>query len=830
MPLISSPVAYPLSSSPLEVSEIRKRPQPPDFDSHPVKRKLFGRSLFDSKGIKDETALKVAPALSIGSERSRTCFRKPPGPFVEDQDEAISNYGDSGSIESSVTATSLPPQKTANEKEAGPEDFAKSDISPHLCAINLTSGKKFPIRRKKYQPTLSYEQLIASRSATASGRAQTSYYGLEMHKLMDEAAVIAATKKQQPLTTSPVAPQPSIETGSVHRRHRSMMWTEKYRAKKFTDLVGDERTHRTVLRWLKGWDTIVFPGVIKPRVKSKVTDDSPEERPHRKILLLTGPPGLGKTTLAHVCARQAGYEVVEINASDERSSQVVKGRIRDSVGTENVRGVNTKTLDGTVRKAGRPVCVVIDEVDGVVGGSSGGGEGGFIKALIDLVVLDQKNNPSSTSGVSNIRKKKKGDQFRLLRPMILICNDVYHPALRPLRASSLAEVIHIRKPPLDKIVARMKTIFDKEGIASDGDGIRRLCEATWGITNRRESRSNSGHNGEGDMRGILVVGEWVARKIRTTVPEPNSRLTRQWVEKHMLDDLSHNGGGARCLGRGGAKEAADRVFLDGAGFPKTVTALPLQTSASTGSAPIIGAADLNKSAAISRLRDIIDTSGEPDRIMTDIFTAYPSQPFQDDTFLSKPNAAYEWLHFHDTLSSKVFAGQEWELTPYLSQSILSFHHLFASSAKHSSSSTEPKPWAADDEEEPAPFSGPRADFTAFETAKQNRAILLGLQSSLSAPLLRSFRSPEDIATDLLPHVVRMLTPDIKPIIVGGSGETRGTASVRKESEREMVRHAVEAMGAVGVTFERVRVEDARGGYGGYAYRMEPCVCSSSMIS
>lgn len=33
-----------------------------------------------------------------------------------------------------------------------------------------------------------------------------------------------------------------------------------------------------------------------------------------KVVLLCGPPGLGKTTLAHIVAKHAGYNVVEMNA------------------------------------------------------------------------------------------------------------------------------------------------------------------------------------------------------------------------------------------------------------------------------------------------------------------------------------------------------------------------------------------------------------------------------------------------------------------------------------------------------------------------------------
>ena len=48
--------------------------------------------------------------------------------------------------------------------------------------------------------------------------------------------------------------------------------------------------------------------------------------PEKMILILYGPPGTGKTTLAHVLAKQAGYQPAEINASDERSTAGLKNR------------------------------------------------------------------------------------------------------------------------------------------------------------------------------------------------------------------------------------------------------------------------------------------------------------------------------------------------------------------------------------------------------------------------------------------------------------------------------------------------------------------------
>lgn len=621
MPYMSSPVAYPPTSSP-----------PYELQDSPRKRRK----------IQDERdPLNTVNANAATTTRAGFLFDESD---EEDDDAAISrgtsvkNAQDGQDVQARMQDTSdnimdIDQEKEVNSSSQGHNDsgidigITSSLLGPRKSYTAKTcNGKVLNIRQRPQRDNIHYQKLAAAQSETSTHRAQKEFFGVDIHRLMEKATAEEVLKQNRAESAaqenSNVLASTEVPDIALTKGNAKLLWTEKYRAKKFTDLLGDERTHRSVLRWLKSWDPIVFPHAARPKLskKSKLAQEEQQgpKQPMRKVLLLTGPPGLGKTTLAHVCARQAGYEVQEINASDERSRDVVKGRIRDMVCTESVKAVGTATNG----KTPRPVCVVVDEVDGVVGGSSGGGgggEGGFIKALLDLLNLDQKNTKAlatkKTFAETN-SKKKKGDTFRLLRPLILICNDLYHPSLRLLRQGNMAEIVYVRKPALSMIIPRLQSIFEKEGLPCDGDGVRLLCEATWGISSRREEHS-AGGTGEGDMRGILVVGEWVAAKFRAEHEKianevHPARLSKSWLQQNVLGELAQGGETSRGLGRGGSKEVVERVFAYNGGFP--MGSSTNKTLADTIAAK--GGADGMKQKVMQRLHEMVYSSGEDDRIMT----------------------------------------------------------------------------------------------------------------------------------------------------------------------------------------------------------------------
>ncbi|MFB5611568.1 MAG: AAA family ATPase [Nitrosopumilaceae archaeon] len=159
------------------------------------------------------------------------------------------------------------------------------------------------------------------------------------------------------------------------------MWSEKHRPQSISDMIGNEEARAALVEWFAKW------------------------KKGTKPILLVGPPGIGKTTIANLAGKQFGYDMISLNASDVRS----KSRISEVL----------NPVLGNISVLGSPM-IFVDEVDGIHGRADFGGAEALIKILKEPTVpIVLAANSDISTKMKSIKKATKTIYFRPLPPRLL---------------------------------------------------------------------------------------------------------------------------------------------------------------------------------------------------------------------------------------------------------------------------------------------------------------------------------------------------------------------------------------------------------------------------
>ncbi|MCJ7631771.1 AAA family ATPase, partial [Candidatus Bathyarchaeota archaeon] len=112
----------------------------------------------------------------------------------------------------------------------------------------------------------------------------------------------------------------------------SASWAVKHRPTDLSEFVDNEEAVATLDEWLTSWNI---------------------GKPSKKAAFLFGPPGVGKSESLILLARKFRFDLVEMNASDQRTKENVQ-RVAGMASTESSLFGNTKII-------------LLDELEGMSG-------------------------------------------------------------------------------------------------------------------------------------------------------------------------------------------------------------------------------------------------------------------------------------------------------------------------------------------------------------------------------------------------------------------------------------------------------------------------------
>ncbi|MGC9060805.1 MAG: replication factor C large subunit [Thermoplasmata archaeon] len=218
----------------------------------------------------------------------------------------------------------------------------------------------------------------------------------------------------------------------------SEMWVEKYRPRLLKEVIGNKQALEKLKIWGEEWAS----GKIK-----------------KKAVILSGKPGIGKTSAAHALANEFGWLPIEVNASDARNAKSIDNII--------LRGGIYGDLFGSQT---RKKLLIIDEADNLYERIQDG-----IADEEEEVEEEEKKDYSDRGGASAIIRAI----LQTKNPIILIVNDEYE-LTRKGRFKDLCEIIRFKRVEKREIKKLLAKIADAENLKIPESTIEMIAERSNG--------------------------------------------------------------------------------------------------------------------------------------------------------------------------------------------------------------------------------------------------------------------------------------------------------------------------------------------------------------
>ncbi|KAK6756934.1 hypothetical protein RB195_015013 [Necator americanus] len=273
----------------------------------------------------------------------------------------------------------------------------------------------------------------------------------EERKMSSQKADLKKGKAKSPLQDRGKAKTSNaaiVEVPELLKADACVPWVDKYKPKTNSQLVGqhgDKSPYNKLLSWLKDWgrNNLGEGGKIKkakPPPFLAQTDGAPF-----KAVLLSGSPGVGKTTCAAMACESLGLKIVEMNASDVRNKKSLEQQITQLTESHQIEEYFTSLPGRTGSEEEVKHALIMDEVDGMSGTEDRAGIAELIQIIKDTKI-----------------------------PIICICNDRQHPKIRSLANHCFD--LRFQKPRVEQIRARLMSIACQEKVKISKEELDQMIE------------------------------------------------------------------------------------------------------------------------------------------------------------------------------------------------------------------------------------------------------------------------------------------------------------------------------------------------------------------